>query len=313
MIYRALSFLAALLLIAVAPAQSAPRAISLQPHEERLPGPLLKRGSPGQGTAGGFLAACLVRFALGDLKGAEETCGEAITLDPARADAFKLRGYVYLLEQRYEHANADFGTAMRLKPSDDQAVAGYAQSLSDMGRYAAAVAEFRKALALAPEKPAYWNSLCWSQAATGKELHEALTACNNALRIEPEAAAAYNSRGLVHLRMQRFVTAIADYNHALRLSSEQPSARFGLGLAKLFGGDRAGARDIRQARQSEPGIDRLFIGMGVLPDRCGALAKKSCPSGFPSAPTPSRGNPLIVKLQEPKRQEIVRMAGLFPR
>jgi len=199
---------------------------------------------------------------------------------------------------------------MRLKPSDDQAVAGYAQSLSDMGSYAASVAQFHKALALAPEKPAYWNSLCWSQAATGEKLDEALAACNKALRIEPEAAAAYNSRGLVHLRMQHFATAIADYNHALRLSSEQPSARFGLGLAKLLRGDRAGARDVRQARELEPGIDQLFIGMGLLPDRCDASAKKPCPPNFPSAPTSSRANPLIVKLREPLRQETLRMAGV---
>jgi len=311
MFHRTLSFLATLVLFAAVPALSAPRAISVQPHEERLPTPLLKRGGSEQGTAGRFLASCLVRFALGDLKGAEETCGEAIALDPGRAEAFKLRGYVYLLEQRYEHANADFRTAMRLKPSDDQAVAGYAQSLSDMGRYSAAVAEFHKALALAPEKPAYWNSLCWSQAATGKGLEDALTACNKALRIEPDAAAAYNSRGLVHLRMQRFAKAIADYRQALRLSLDQPSARFGLGLARLFKGDRAGAQDIRQARELEPRIDQLFVGMGVLPERCDAPGK-ACPAGFPRALAPGAAGPLIVKLQESRRQEIMRMADLFP-
>jgi tetratricopeptide (TPR) repeat protein len=305
------ALLVVMLLPAICPAWSSPRAASLQPHEERLPTPLLKRGSD-KADASGFLAACLVRFALGDLKGAEQACDQVIALDPTRADAFKLRGYAYLLEQRYEDANVDFGTAMRLNPADDQAVAGYAQSLSDMGSFRLATAAFRKALALAPEKPAYWNGLCWSQAATGDELKGALAACNKALRIEPEAAAAYNSRGLVHLRMRRFAAAIADYNHALRLSSEQPSARFGLGLAKLSKGNRAGAQDIRQARQMEPAIDGLFIGMGLLPDRCDGPAQKSCPSGFPPAPTPSRANPLTVKLREPMRRQIIRMAGLLP-
>jgi len=313
MVFRYSIPLVAALFLATAPVLSAPHAVSLQPREETLPTPLLKHDKPEHGSAGGFLASCLVRFALGDLKGAEQTCGEAITLDAHRADAYKLRAYVYLLEQRYEHANADFLTAMRLKPSDDQAVAGFAQSLSDMGRYSDAVIQFHKALALTPEKPAYWNGLCWSQAATGKELGEALSACNKALRIEPEAAAAYNSRGLVYLRMQRFSAAIADYNRSLRMSPEQPSARFGVGLAKLFGKDSTGARDIRQARQLEPAIDQLFIGMGVLPNRCDAPAQKPCPPGFPSAPTPRRANPLIAKLDQPRRQEIIRMAGLTPR
>ena len=305
---------ASLLLFAVAvPALSAPHTVSLQRQDERLPTPLLKHGAPEQGNAGGLLASCLVRFALGDLKGAEKACEEVIALDPGRADAFKLRGYVYLIEQRYERANADFRAAMHLKPADDQAVAGYAQSLSDMGQYSAAVAQFHKALALAPEKPAYWNGLCWSLGATGKGLTEALTACNKALRIEPEAAAAYNSRGLVHLRMQRFATAIADYTRSLRLSPDQSSARFGLGLAKLFKGEWDGARDIRQARRLDPGIDRLFVGMGVLPEQCGLTAMRSCPPGFPPMAAPSPVDPVIAKLQGPRRQEIMRMAGLFPR
>jgi tetratricopeptide (TPR) repeat protein len=278
-----------------------------------LPTPLLKHGGPEQENAGARLASCLVRFALGDLKGAEKACDEVIALDPARADAFKLRAYVYLVEQRYERANADFHAAMRLKPEDDQAVAGYAQSLSDMGQYSAAVAQFHKALALAPEKPAYWNGLCWSQAATGTGLKEALTACNKALRIEPEAAAAYNSRGLVQLRMQRFATAISDYTRALQLSPDQASARFGLGLAKLFKGEWSGAQDIRHARQLDPRIDRLFVGMGVLPELCGAVAARLCPPGFPPAAASSTADPVIAKLQEPRRQEIMRMAGLFPR
>ena len=140
-----------------------------------------------------------------------------------------------------------------------------------------------------------------------------MTACNKALRIEPEAAAAYNSRGLVHLRMQHFATAIADYSRSLRMSPEQPSARFGLGLAKLFGKNSEGARDIREARQMEPAIDRLFIGMGVLPDRCEVPAKNPCPPGFPSAPTPSRAYPLIAKWDQPMRRQIIRMVGLTAR
>ena len=311
--YRALFSVVALQLLTAVPALSTPHAISLQPHEQKLPTPLLKRGGPQQRNASGFLASCLVRFALGDLKGVEKTCGNAIALDPSRGEAFKLRGYAYLLEQRYERANADFREAIRLKPSDDQAVAGYGQSLSDMGRYSDAVVQFHKALALAPEKPAYWNSLCWSQAATGKGLAEALAACNTALRIAPEAAAAYNSRGLVQLRMRHFTKAIADYGQSLRLSPDQPSARFGLGLARLFKGDGAGVSDIRQARELEPGIDRLFIGMGVLPDQCGAAAAASCPARFPPAAVPDMAGPTIARMQEPSRQEIMRMAGLFPR
>lgn len=259
------------------------------------------------GKADGLVTQCLLFFALGDLKGAEKTCSGALLFDPNRVEALKLRGYVYLLLGRIEQASADFQAGLRLRPSDDQLWAGYGQSLSDAGNFAQAVIQFRKAAELAPQKPAYWSSVCWTQGGTGEKLDEALAACNKAIALAPQAAAPFNSRGLVRLRMRQMPDAIADYRHSLELSSDQASALFGLGLARLWSGDTAGAADIRDARQKDPAIDWVFIAMGVVAERCELPGKAACPPGFPAAPRAGRG--LLAKAAGSGKQQILRLAG----
>lgn len=302
---RSLSALA-LLIGAGRAGVAAPYAPARPPETNVLSSPL-RGGDTSLGEADGLVAECLLLFALGSMESAKQACSGALLLDPKRADAFKLRGYVYLLEGRPDKAGADFQAGLRLKPTDDQLWAGYGQTLNDMGRFAEAVGQFHKAVQLAPEKPAYWSSLCWTQAATGEKLDEALAACSKALRLAPQAAAPYNSRGLVRLRMRQWPEAIADYRQSLRLSSEQASAWFGLGLARLSAGDAAGAADIRDARQRDPAIDWLFIAMDVLPERCDLPTKAVCPAGFPALP--KSGGGLIAKAQKIPKQQILRLAG----
>jgi len=294
---------AALLVLAGVAGAAAPR--------EPFASPLLRAPATGLGEADGLVSQCLLLFALGNLDGAEQACSGALVLDPQRADALKLRGYAYLLEGRVEKAAADFRAGLRLQPSDDQLWAGYGQTLSDTGNFVEAVVQFRKATELAPQKPAYWSSLCWTQAGTGEKLDQALAACNTAQRLAPQAAAPYNSRGLVYLRMGQWPKAIADYRHSLDLSSEQPSALFGLGLARLSAGDTGGAADIRNARQMDPAIDWVFIAMDVVPERCDLPGKSKCPSGFPAAPA-APGHGLIAKAPIMPRRAILWLAGFSP-
>jgi len=265
------------------PAAARPIAVSLPPKQDKLPTPLLgdRLGSEKSGNL--FVAFCLDQLTRGNLARAEEACGHALDVNPNDADAYKLRGYAYLLEHRFERAAADFRAALRLKPADDNDLAGYGQSLTGLGQFTAAAGQFRKALAVSPQKAAYWNGLCWAQAGSGRQLSQALIACNRALAIEPGAPGALNSRGLVYLRMKNFNASIADYSISLRTRPQQASAWFGRGLARLSGGEIAGAAGIAVARRRDHGIDGVFITMGVLPARCDRPGSPKCPPGFPPA------------------------------
>lgn len=142
--------------------------------------------------------------------------------------------------------------------------------------------QYRKALDLAPARAPYWNGLCWARAGTGQHLDQALEECNHALSLQPGAAAALNSRGLVYLRLGRFDRSIADYNASLAAGPLQASARFGRGLAWLHSGKTdKGKADIAEARRRDPEINSLFALLGVLPLSC-MQKQEGCPPGFPS-------------------------------
>jgi tetratricopeptide (TPR) repeat protein len=234
----------------------------------------------------GYLAACLSALANGRPLKAEQACGQAIASNPGLATGYKLRGYVYLIEHRFERAAADFRIALEIRPNDPENRAGYGQSLNGLGQFSGAVAEFTKAVSLSPATAAYHNGLCWARAGTGRNLRTALADCDRALALAPGSAGPLNSRGLVELRLGRLPAAIADYDASLASQPSQPSARFGRGLAWLRLRQTAkGASDINEARRADPEIDDLFITLGILRRECGpGAAGPDCPVGFPPNP-----------------------------
>jgi len=265
-------------------ATAQPLTASLHPRRDRLPAPRLedRAAKPGPGTFP--LLDCLNSLVRGDTVRAEKSCSAALALNDREHDAYKLRGYAYLTEHRFERAGADFKAALQLKPNDDQDRAGYAQSLSGQGRFHEAVVQYRMALDLAPAKAPYWNGLCWARAGTGQHLGQALRECNQALSLQAGAPGALNSRGLVYLRLKQFDRSIADYTASLKAGPLQASAWFGRGLARLHAGENVKAKaDIAEARRLDAKIDTLFVILGILPAQC-FQASIACPRGFPKGP-----------------------------
>ena len=241
--------------------------------------------------ANAFLLSCLNALTDGRPGKAEQLCGKALDLDPRSSTGYKLRGYAYLIEQRFERAAEDFRAALRFRPDDAESHAGYGRSLNGLGQFGLAVAEFSRAVSLSPASAAYHNGLCWARVGTGRNLQTALKDCNQALMLAPGTPGPLNSRGLAHLRLGRLKEAIADYDASLTAKDSQPSARFGRGLARLRLRQTArGILDIAEARRMDPQIDELFIGLGILrrecttADRSGDREGPNCPPGFPARP-----------------------------
>ena len=229
-----------------------------------------------------FLVACINALAQGKLSQGEEDCTLALVVNPKDSDALGLRGYGFLLDQRFDRAEEDFRAALQLVPDNAADLAGYGQSLTGLGHFDEAVPQFEKAVALMPGNPAYRIGLCWARAASGKNLDVAMDNCNAAMVAAPGMAGPLNSRGLVNLRLGRFSEAIADYTASLAVRSAQPSAYFGRGLAHLALGEAAtGRADILAARTGDAEIDSLFVQMGTLPNDCGVRLNPKCPEGFP--------------------------------
>jgi len=73
---------------------------------------------------------------------------------------------------------------------------------------------------------------------------------------------AFDSRGLVNLKLGRTTEAIKDYTDAVQRNPRSSSSLFGRGIAtRRSGGD--GASDIALAKSIDPNIAKEFAGYGV--------------------------------------------------
>ena len=240
-----------------------------------------------------YLVACLNALGHGELSRGVELCSLALLVNPKDPDALELRGYGFLLQQRFDKAEEDFRAVLQIRPDSAEDLAGYGRSLTGLGDFSGAVTQLAKAVDLDPRNAAYRNALCWARASDGKNLDMALGDCDTALMLAPGTAEPLNSHGLVNLRLGRYSAAIADYTSSLAARSTQPSARFGRGLAYLaLGQIAAGSVDILAARAGDSDIDSMFIQMGVLPRDCGVRQDAKCPTGFPS---PQKGSWMAVQ------------------
>jgi Caspase domain len=131
--------------------------------------------------------------------------------------------------------------------------------------YVLAAKDFDEAVRLDPKDAEAYNNRCWIRAAIG-DLTSALGDCNEALRLKPDLFDALDSRGLVNLKLGKNVDAIRDYSESLQINPRSVSSLFGRGIAKKRSG-RDGAFDLELAKSMDQGIGREFAGYGV--NECG--------------------------------------------
>ena len=82
--------------------------------------------------------------------------------------------------------------------------------------------------------------------------------------MQPDDAAALDSRGFIYLKLGQFDEAIEDYNSALRIEPTQASSLYGRGLARLKKGEAAGGNgDVAAAKKVSPKIAEEFSRYGV--------------------------------------------------
>jgi tetratricopeptide (TPR) repeat protein len=222
---------------------------------------------------------------------------EAVKINPDFAAAYNSRGFAHFLENEYDLAIADYDHAIRLNPryaiayanrgnafyakkDYDRALADYSEVIKIDPRNAAAyeqrgntylakadfdsaLADFTKAIAIDPKNGAAYNGRCWTRVAANRDLSLALKDCDAALRIRPNAAEVFDSRGFAYLRLGEFDKATADFDAALKIDAKLASSLYGRGLAKLKLGDQAGAdADMAAAKAIRPGIAAQLARLG---------------------------------------------------
>jgi tetratricopeptide (TPR) repeat protein len=136
--------------------------------------------------------------------------------------------------------------------TDYYRVADVATDLMQTNQYQAAVAEWQKALELAPNEAIAHNNLGYSLVQAGR-VKEAIPQYEKALELSPDYAEAHNNLGLALARAGRPDEAVAHYQKALELNPELASAHinFGVMLARANRIDEA-IRHFEDAIASKP-------------------------------------------------------------
>lgn len=191
--------------------------------------------------------------------------GRALRIDPGLARALLERGQVHASREAFDHAIRDYDAALALQPNSQQAwelreAAVYGRSEGQLDE----LDLLTRALAENPNEPGLWNNRCWVRALSGEELEYALADCNEALRLDPDNAAALDSRALVHFKRGDFDAAIADYNAALAVDPGRGHYLYGRGLARRGKGEvAAGQADMAAGERAQPGVAGLYQSYGV--------------------------------------------------
>jgi len=211
---------------------------------------------------GNYLAG---RFVKADFLKAIDEYGKAIKLDPDYAAAYAARSYalsyiagVYLggddLHRAIKQARADAKQALALNP--DLAVAHRAQGmiLRSAWQWQAAVAEFRRALELAPNSPRARSDLASGLSTIGRH-EEAVKLQKQSLEENPLDSHGYLRLSLFLLALHRFDDGIQAALQAIALDSDSPY-RYALVLNEVGKGN--GAAALRTARQEKNPIGKYI-------------------------------------------------------
>jgi predicted aspartyl protease/tetratricopeptide (TPR) repeat protein len=205
-----------------------------------------------------FVRRAVVQLALRHGRDALRDFDTAIKLNPTQPEALLRRASLRPLSAR-EAALADLNTL-------DQSLASQAPERLQMAALYERFDEPRAALAQLTnwiakrdddiELPAALHLRCRLRMNLQTELDAALDDCDRAVRAEPRNAGFVETRGLLRLHRSEWSRAQTDFDKALELKPERPWSLYGRGLARSKAGlAEAGRADLEAARKLRPQID----------------------------------------------------------
>ena len=189
---------------------------------------------------------------------------QAIAIDPTEVDYLNGRAGAYEAKNDMNRAMADYDKAIQLNPKSVYAYNNRGATFQRKGDFARASADYGEVTKLQPNNPDAWAARCWVRAAGGREVQQALSDCDAALKIKADQPDVLDTRGFVNLRLGKNDDAIKDYGAALKLDPKLPSALYGRGIAKMKKGDRAGgSADVAAAKSIKSDIESEFSRYGL--------------------------------------------------
>src|SRR5215471_98643 len=182
------------------------------------------------------------RYALGEIKGAIEDFGVAISFEPDLAIAYCHRGIAKWADGDPEGAGVDLDLAIQLDPDLAEAYNARGCVRRSNRDYVAAIADFTRAIEIRPGyAAAYYNR--GNARLTQGDFVGAISEYDYAIQIssrirlpESQLLDLYNNRGHAWLERGDFEKAIADFNEVIRVNPRYAFAYLNRGLSRLAQG-----------------------------------------------------------------------------
>ncbi len=128
-----------------------------------------------------------------------EYLSKAIQINPKNHEAYNYRAFVYITQNDFDKALADYGQVFEIDPQN-------APSYSDRGYLYAVMGQFEKGL----------------------------SDLNHAIELEPDNAMFYNNRAVIYSNINDFDNALSDFNQSILLDSENPVLFINRGITYEF-------------------------------------------------------------------------------
>lgn len=179
----------------------------------------------------------------GQYQQAIDEFNEAIHLQPDNFKAYNSRGSAYNNLGKSQRAVADYNEAIRLKPDYADAYHNRGAAYASIGQYQLAIEDFSEAIHLKPKDAIFYNDRGSTFLYLAEHQHDEDS------RLEPEFAQSYYSRKTFSgVKIGYIQQAIADFNEAVRLKPNYADAYNNRGSIYLLQGkEEVGCRDLRKA------------------------------------------------------------------
>ena len=192
---------------------------------------------------------------------------KSLSLDPKNVDALLMRAKLRFAHKDRTGAASDVAAASALAPAGSTGARSIAALYIELDQPSAALPMLDDWIRLHNDDAmlgSVLNQRCWARGLSNQLLDDALKDCHKAIRRDGENPAYLDSLGLVELRLRHYPKSIKAYEQAVAQMPGSAWSRYGLGLAKIRGGQRdAGNADLVAARTLDPQIETRAAKYGL--------------------------------------------------
>ena len=207
-------------------------------------------------------ARAVEAYSAGDIVAAGAACRAALDADQHHADASFLLGVIAVDQQRFEDARVAFARARTLRPGDARFLHGYGEACRSLGRLEEATEVLREAVRIDPNLAAAHNALGIIALDAG-DIDDAVARLTAGIKARPDYARLHLNLGRALQVGQDVEAAIDCYREALRLDPRYTIALNNLGAALHAQGKVAEAVvPLRRAIEITPNYPEAHFNLG---------------------------------------------------